>query len=78
MGKRYADFSNTYEVYAYTLLGFLTGWSNDRVNVYLDMRNVLDENYVATVGVRTTAAANDAILNPGEGRAAYAGVEVRF
>lgn len=78
VGKRYADFNNTYEVDSYSLLGFITGWSNDRMKVYLDARNLLDKNHVATVSVRNTAAASDAILNPGEGRAAYAGIELRF
>ncbi len=76
--ERFADFANTFEVDSYALLGFVTGWSNDMVSAYVEVRNVLDEEYVATHGVRDRAAANAEILNPGAPLSAFAGLELRF
>ncbi|MDN5872285.1 MAG: TonB-dependent receptor, partial [Nitrococcus sp.] len=83
LGKRYADFANSYKIDPYALLGFLAGWSNDQVSVYVQLENLLDENYVATNSVRTdlsapAAAAAANVLNPGSPLAVYGGVILRF
>lgn len=75
---RFADFSNTYRVDSYALLGLLAGWSNDQVRVYLEVKNLLDKEYIATHSVRNTAAETDELLNPGEPLSVYAGVQVQF
>ena len=78
VGDRYADFVNSYKVDSYELLGLRAGWSNDRWTVYADIRNVLDEEYVANHSVRNIAVPIDAILNPGEPASAYFGVQRQF
>jgi iron complex outermembrane receptor protein len=78
VGDRYADFVNSYEVDSYALLGLRAGWSDDRWSVYADLRNVLDEAYVANHSVRNIAAPDEAILNPGEPASAYFGISRRF
>lgn len=78
VGDRYADFVNNYEVDSYALLGLRAGWSDDRWTVYADLRNVLDEAYVANHSVRNVAAPDAAILNPGEPASAYIGISRRF
>lgn len=78
VGKRYGDFANTYEVDCYTLLGLRAGWSKDRWRVFAELRNLLDENYIASHSVRDIAAANADILNPGEPLSAYMGVQWRY
>ena len=46
--------------------------------MFVEVRNLLDEEYVATHSVRDAAAATDELLNPGEPLSAYAGVRVQF
>jgi len=78
VGRRWADFANTYRVESHTLVGLRAGWSNERWRAYADLRNLTDEAYVASHSVRNAASAGDAILNPGEPLSAYFGVEVRL
>lgn len=76
--ERFADFANTYRVDSFELLGLLAGWSNPRLEVYAELRNLLDEDYVSTHRIRDTAAETDALLNPGEPRSVYLGMRVRL
>lgn len=78
IGKRYADFHNTYAIDHYALWGLRAGFSNKRVDVYLELRNLADREYVARHGVRALAAPNAAILSGGEPRSAYFGARLRF
>jgi iron complex outermembrane recepter protein len=78
VGARYADFANTYEIGSYRLLGLRAGWSTDRLHVFIEARNLRDEAYVASHSVRNVAAANDAILSPGEPLSAYLGFSVQI
>ena len=73
VGARFADFANTDEVESYTLLGLRAGWSRERLSVFLEARNLRDEAYIASHGVRNVAGPGDAILNPGEPLSAYVG-----
>jgi iron complex outermembrane receptor protein len=75
---RFADFTNTYRIDSYTLLGLRAGWSDARWRVFGELRNLADEVYVATHSVLDAAAPNAAILNPGEPRSAYFGVQLQF
>jgi iron complex outermembrane receptor protein len=76
--ERYADFANSYTVDGYELMGLLAGWSNPRLTVYAELRNLLDEDYVSTHRVRDIAAETDALLNPGEPRSVYFGMRVQL
>lgn len=76
--KRHADFSNTYTVEGYTLLGFRAGLQRDQWQIFLDLKNLQDRNYIATHSVRDLAAADAAILSPGEPRSVYVGAQLRF
>lgn len=78
VGSRYADFSNTYRVAPYQLLGWRMGISRGRWELFAELRNLLDRNYVGTLSVRDDAGAGDAILQPGEPRSAYAGLRLKF
>ncbi len=77
-GERYADFANTYEVERYALLGARAGWSGDRWSVFAEVRNLLDEEYIANHNVRSIAAPDAEILNPGTPRSVFAGVRWRL
>lgn len=78
VGDRYADFANTFEVDSYALVGLRAGWSGEAWSVHGEIRNLLDEDYVATHGVRDIAARNAAILYPGAPLSAYVGFRWRI
>jgi iron complex outermembrane receptor protein len=78
IGERYADFSNTYTVDAYALWGLRAGYTAQSWEVYGELRNGGDKKYVSYFSVRDKAAANAAILTPGEPRALYVGARLRF
>lgn len=78
VGARYADFSNTYRVGAYHLLGLRVGIERERWSMFGELRNLSDEAYVGLLTVRDRAGAGDALLQAGEPRSAYVGVRWRF
>jgi len=75
---RYADFANTYKVDNYNLLGLRSGYTTERWEVFAQVENMLDSEYVATLSVRDIAAPDAEILNPGTPLSFYAGVRVQF
>ena len=78
VGRRFADFSNTYTVDAYTLWGLRAGYTARQWEVYGELRNAGDRKYVSYFSVRDVAGANAAILNPGEPRSIYVGARLKF
>ena len=76
--ERYSDFSNTYTVDSYALLGLRTGFSSDRWEVYGELRNLTDKDYVSVHTVRDIAPADDALLYAGEPRSFFVGVKWQF
>ena len=78
VGKRYADFSNTYEVDSYALWGLRAGYTAKSWELFGEIRNLADRKYISRTGVRTTAALNDAIPHSGEPRSVYVGMRAQF
>ena len=78
VGDRWTDFSNTYRVGDYFLLGLRGGFEADRWLVFAELENVLEEDYVANHSVRDIASVSDRLLNPGVPLSLYLGVEVSF
>jgi iron complex outermembrane receptor protein len=76
--ERYADFSNTYTVDSYELLGLRAGLARESWEVYGEARNLANEEYVGVFSVRDVATPTDAILQPGEPRSIYVGLKSRF
>lgn len=76
----WVDFANTVKSDSYAVLGVKAGWEPvENINLFLDARNLADERYIPTFSTVTdarTAATN--VFYPGEGRAIYAGVSVKF
>jgi iron complex outermembrane receptor protein len=75
VGQRWADFSNSYRIEAYTLLGLRGGYARDRWRTFVDIRNLNDKDYVAYHSVRDVAAPDTAVLFRGEPLSAYVGFE---
>lgn len=78
IGSRYADFSNTYRVGSYSLLGLRAGITRGKWELFGEVRNLLDRNYVGAMSVRNQAFEDDAILQPGAPRSVYAGIRFQF
>src|SRR5690606_5121974 len=78
VSKRYADFSNTYEVDSYALWGLRAGYTAKKWEVFGEVRNLADKAYVAGTSVQAVAPADAAVLQAGEPRSLYVGVRTRF
>lgn len=78
VGERHVDFANTYTVDSYSLLGLRAGFNGRRVEVFGEVRNLLDTEYVATVGVLDAATADSRVLYPGAPVSAYVGARFSF
>ncbi|HTV01856.1 MAG TPA: TonB-dependent receptor [Luteitalea sp.] len=78
VGQRYADFANTYVVDGYGLMGLRAGLAGRRWEVFGDLRNLFDKEYVATLSVLNIAGPSARVLNPGAPVTVYAGLRLSF
>lgn len=75
----YADNANTLKVDPYALLGFRLGYEQSKGwSGYVEGRNLLDENYIATTITTGNADPSMELFNPGTGRAIYGGIQYRW
>jgi iron complex outermembrane recepter protein len=78
VGRRYADFSNTYTVDSHALWGLRAGVTAQNWELFAEARNLGDKNHVSLFSVLDAAAADAAILTPGEPRSVYVGARLKF
>ena len=78
VASRYADFSNSYQVESYQLLGLRLGFSASQWQWYAELRNITGEKYVSLFSVKDEATPQAAILQAGEPRSVYTGLTWRF
>jgi len=78
IGQRYADFANTYKVDGHGLLGLRGGFSASRWEVFGEVRNLFNADYIATVSVLNVAGPGAAVLYPGSPRSGYVGVRFSY
>ena len=78
VGERFADFTNTYAVEGHQLMGLRAGWAAARWEVFGEVRNLFDADYVATLRVHNVAGSGERALYPGSPRAAYVGMRFSF
>ena len=78
IGKRYVDFANSYIVDGYGLMGLRAGFSGRRWEVFGEVRNIFDTDYIATVSVLNVARPDARVLNPGAPVSAYTGMRFSF
>lgn len=75
----FADYNNTTRVPAYTLLGLTAGYSvTEGVDLFLDARNLTNENAIGDISAVITASQGDRIYQPVERRAVFGGIRARF
>lgn len=78
IGDRYVDMANSYTVDGYGLLGLRAGFGGARWEVFGELRNLFDTEYIATVSVLNVADPGARVLYPGAPRSAYTGLRVSF
>jgi iron complex outermembrane receptor protein len=78
IGKRFADFANSYTVDGYELMGLRAGLSGRRWELFGEVRNVFDVDYIATLSVLNVAPANARVLYPGAPVSVYTGLRYSF
>nr|WP_247712191.1 TonB-dependent receptor [Qipengyuania qiaonensis] len=75
----WADYNNTLETDGYALVGLTAGATvTDRIDLFLDARNLFDEKAVGDISAAITATPTSAIFYPVERRAVFGGVRARF
>ncbi|OYW58791.1 MAG: hypothetical protein B7Y84_10405 [Azorhizobium sp. 32-67-21] len=76
----YVDDANTLNTSPYALLNFKMGYEppNGRFSFYVDARNLFNQAYIASVNVTGAASQNQALFEPGNGRAVYVGTKMTF
>lgn len=75
----WADYDNTVQTPGYTLLGITANWGvSDSLDLFLDARNLTDENAIGDISAAITAAPSSVIYYPVERRAVFAGFRARF
>lgn len=78
VGERYADFSNSYRIGRYGLMGLRAGFERADWTLYAEVANLFNRHYVGALAVRDRASAGDALLQPGTPRAIHVGLRTRF
>jgi iron complex outermembrane receptor protein len=72
------DQANTLYAGAYALLGFKIGyagnWGKSKYTVFVEAKNLTDENYAAAVDPIGNADATSQVFHPGDGRSFYGGL----
>ncbi|MDQ8697432.1 TonB-dependent receptor domain-containing protein [Hyphomicrobium sp. LHD-15] len=75
----YVDSANTLDTEAYAIWGAKIGFDNGGpITAYIEGRNLSDEAYIASASILDRANANSTLFEPGNGRAIYGGVQVKW
>jgi iron complex outermembrane receptor protein len=75
----WADYNNTLKTDGYVLVGLTAGMSvASNVDLFLDARNLLEEEAVGDISAAITATGASTIFYPVERRAVFGGVRARF
>jgi len=69
---------NTYSVDGYELMGLRAGFSGSRWELFGEVRNLFDDDYIATVSVLNVASPNSAVLYPGSPLSAFVGLRYSY
>jgi iron complex outermembrane receptor protein len=78
IGERYADLANAYAVEGYGLMGLRAGMAARRWELFGEVRNLFDSDYIATLNVLNVAGPDARVLYPGSPFSVYTGLRVTF
>ncbi|WP_397402219.1 TonB-dependent receptor family protein [Phenylobacterium sp.] len=77
--KIQVDYSNLTQAPAYAVLNLNAGYSvNDRISLFIDIRNLADKDYISNIQAQIRATAASAAYWPGDGRSVFGGLAVAF
>ena len=75
----WVDYRNTTRAPSYAVWNLGAGLAvNERVNLFLDIRNLADKDYISNVQAQIAATAASAAYWPGDGRSVFGGISVSF
>ncbi len=74
----YVDNANSFTTQAYAIWGLKAGVDDGKYSMYLEARNIANTAYIASASIAQIANASSALFEPGNGRAIYAGMKVRW
>jgi iron complex outermembrane receptor protein len=75
----WVDYQNTTRAPAYAIVNLNAGWAlNERVSLFLDLRNLADKDYISNVQAQIAATPASAAYWPGDGRSVFGGVTWSF
>ncbi|WP_424631181.1 TonB-dependent receptor family protein [Bradyrhizobium sp. SYSU BS000235] len=74
----YVDSANTLATQAYAIWGLKAGIDDGKYSFYLEARNIANKAYIASASIINQANLNSPLFEPGNGRAVYAGIKVRW
>ncbi|WP_296596291.1 TonB-dependent receptor [Phenylobacterium sp.] len=75
----WVDFKNTTRAPSYALLNLGAGYAvNERISLFVDIRNLADKDYISNVQAQIAATAASAAYWPGDGRSVFGGVTWSF
>ena len=63
---------------AYAIWGLKAGYEREHFNIYVEGRNLSDLNYIATTDIVAQAFPDSPLFWPGNGRAVYAGLQLKW
>jgi iron complex outermembrane receptor protein len=73
------DYSNLTQAPAYAVLNLNAGYAvNDRISLFIDIRNLADKDYISNIQAQIRATAASAAYWPGDGRSVFGGLAVAF
>jgi len=76
--ERHADFSNNSKIDGYELIGLRSGYDATEWEVFAEVKNLTDKEYVSTIAVLEHANVNSPNLYPGAPRSVFVGATFKF
>lgn len=74
----FVDSANTVSTAAYGIWGLRAGYERENFSLYLDARNLSNKAYIASTSINNVASSASTFFEPGNGRAIYGGVRVKY
>ncbi|WP_430421617.1 TonB-dependent receptor family protein [Phenylobacterium sp.] len=75
----WVDYRNTTQAPSYAVWNVGAGYAvNERISLFLDVRNLGDKDYISNVQAQIAATAASAAYWPGDGRAVFGGITIDF
>jgi iron complex outermembrane receptor protein len=74
----FVDSSNTVSTAAYGIWGLRAGFERENYSLFLDARNLSNKAYIASTSINNVANPGSTYFEPGNGRAIYGGIRLKY